>query len=699
MQRKPKGIFYRKSLIFILLSASIPGLIIGGSIYWIVVRQIENELLLVHQNQTYFRTENIDHQFTNLEMNLTHWAFEPRFGDRLIDLDFIHYFQETRDLNKTLLVMQGSNPLIKKVELYLHKTRPLLFKPDYTELTAGVYNELYARLLQRGKGIYWTNSEIGSESGRTGDASLVLVNKIPGGSAEPFGFLATFLDREKVAKLLKTLSPYNGGSTFIVNNRNEVLISASGRTKLTEFETALKDEVLSKNNRKNNLTNQGSFMFKWKGASYTVSYSKFPHLNSQWIYVTAAPISVITSPLVFSSKLMIVISFTGICLALCLSWFVSKKIYSPVERLLRLFSDEKTVEQRTSEHDEFKIFEVQWFKLTKQSKVLQSRLEEQLPQVKEGFLLQLLQGNLTSYTERDLLERMKYYGWTVDGKQFVVINIQLTGFSAQDNRFSAGDEGLVTFASANIIEELAATHLEQFHVINFHDLSVGLFVISSNQAKQQLFRLGEELTRAINRILRLRVTITVSKPARSLAQVPYMFKEVKKAIGYRIFEDQNQWIDLDDPDFTVVEDEVNYPFDLEKEIIQSLRMGNQEHTAHLIKRFLAQLSESGNKQFAVQQGMLQLLGSIQHEILHVGINPCQLYHGVNMYDQLSHIKEPQKMLKWMNEKVVQPCMQKFSERSNIHFLHAAYDPGPRFYTPPGTITVPPPCFAQQSIAA
>src|SRR5690554_5194035 len=123
--------FYRKSLIWFLLTASIPGFIIGGCIYWFAVDRIEEDLNGLHQSQMEQRVKNIDDQLMYLELDLSHWAFSPRFGWDLQELDFVYNFRETWDISQSLVVLQGSHPLIQDVELFVDRSQPIIFKPGY----------------------------------------------------------------------------------------------------------------------------------------------------------------------------------------------------------------------------------------------------------------------------------------------------------------------------------------------------------------------------------------------------------------------------------------------------------------------------------------------------------------------------------------------------------------------------------------
>lgn len=127
---------YRKSLLTFLIFASLPGLIVGGVLYIVSKNQIETELQQVHDEQFVQTVETMDEQFSYLEQSMAHWAFDPQFTENLKNLDFANNYQEIHEIYRTLLVMEGSNPLIGRVELYLREPASVVFTPDrYDRLT------------------------------------------------------------------------------------------------------------------------------------------------------------------------------------------------------------------------------------------------------------------------------------------------------------------------------------------------------------------------------------------------------------------------------------------------------------------------------------------------------------------------------------------------------------------------------------
>lgn len=648
-----RGSFHRNSFILILLITSIPGLITGLCIYLFAVGKVEDELRILHTSQIEQRAKNIDEQFKYLEYSTSHWAFEPRFGESLRNIDFVRQFTETYDISKTLLVLQGSHNLIKKVDLYIEGEKPILFNSEYHVLD-NQEKKFYHETLKNGKKLYWAESpvEVGFKK-----KTLAFIHNIPATSKDPIGSIIVTIDQNKALQLLKTLTPYDLGATFILDGENEILLS-SNSTKDSSFINVLKKELETRKNT------GGSFLLKHNKKMYSISYGQFTRIDSDWTYVSAAPMSSITAPLVLVSRLILIFSISALILAFILSWFTSNRLYSPINKLLKNLGHEEEGLWRRKGRDVFTVIEQQMQNLSQKSDLLQSRLVEQVTQIKSSFILQLIQGYLYHHTEEDLRVRMEKYGWELEGKSFTALEIQLTGIGES---FSNNDESLVTFTASNIIEELAHEMFEQFNILKFSDLSVGVLVIHPNNQsfRGELHLFADKVTKTINEILQMQVTVTISEPTDSIKKIPYIFEEVRSGKRFRIFENSNQVIDLMEHERSGNINQFHYPFAIEKEIIQAIRMGHTTEVENLIRPFLQELTEKGINEINIHQGIVQLYSSIQHEILHSGIHPHELFDGKNMYDELSQIRDTERIIKWFTDDVIGPYIQKLEGRMNI----------------------------------
>ncbi len=179
------------------------------------------------------------------------------------------------------------------------------------------------------------------------------------------------------------------------------------------------------------------------------------------------------------------------------------------------------------------------------------------------------------------------------------------------------------------------------------------------QVKSEVLQLADELSHTLSALLKVHCTVCIGQFTPEIKDIPESLRSVRQAVRYRDLQEDNQILFLDEL-LPGKHKEVNYPFELEKEIIQAIRTGYREESMQLVQRFIELLAERAGKEKLVQEGVLQLLGSIQHAILESGYHPHYLYHGGNLYEQLYQMREPEKMVKWFQHKVIRPFMDQLT---------------------------------------
>ncbi|WP_171656382.1 helix-turn-helix domain-containing protein [Paenibacillus foliorum] len=659
-----KGNFYRKSLVFVVAVACIPTGIIGISSYYIGSNKIEQEVNRTHQLQLNKGIQRIDYSFSQLELSLTQWALNPTFGAKLRNLDPVDQYTDIQDIYKSILTLKGSNPLIEKASIYIDAPS-ITINDEITERINDVKEQNdFRSLLQSQSSIYWLSPYTDLHLKQTGN-SLILVHTLSGQGIKPFGALLLYLNPQKVEALVRDLNSDENGASFILDGDYRWItapVSASAIAK--DLQTALSGELASRKD------NGSPFVYNFHDKAYSVSNGLLNRLGHPWIYVSVTSMSNLTAPVVLISRLLTAISLVVLVLALLLSWFASNKIYRPIQRIVRLIQSDSLSGDKESK-DEIELIEKKWQYVTRESKVLHERLERALPVLKEGFMLQLVQGHLQGLSEEEALEQITQYGWDTQGKIYRMMLIQLHGLSNLNGRFVDGDEQLVTFAASNIIEEIAGQRVEaaQFGVINFRNLTVGLLLFipegKQNEAsKRELYQLANEIIQALNQLLKVRVTISISKAAHSMKQISYTLEESRQALRYRSMDAEYEIIDTEE--LLPQGEKVVYPFDLEQEIMQTLRLGMLTETVQNIEDFLLELQKQAVKEGSVQQGMLQLLGSILHVVLQSGFNPEKIYSGMNPYEQLNRLREPEDILDWFNSKIITPYITELIEVQDFY---------------------------------
>ncbi|WP_284639559.1 AraC family transcriptional regulator [Paenibacillus silviterrae] len=655
-----KGNHFKKSLLIILLVSTLPGIAVASIVYWLVGGRVERELYELHTAQIARRIQVLNDQFTHLEHSMVHWTFDPMFQSALNHKDFVKGFQETWNISKSLMVLQGSHPLASKIELFIDGTQPTLFKPDYIPMSEEAALANYRTLSNQEDKVFW--SYWSSDLNGAEPKQVTLVHKIATNQSQQKGTLLVQLDKDKITDLLKTMTPYQNGLSLLLQEDGTPLVSSGEPPGLSGVSQAITEKLMSLSSERD--LEAGSFLLDWKDTRYTVTFGKYAKLNTNWYYVTAAPLHVITDTVIFVSKLLLFLGCAVLIVAFALSWHASKRLYVPLDKLVRLLSGGKR--SLPGDEDEFQLIEEQWKHVTGKTSELQTKLEEQLTVTRKGFMLQLVLGYLSSYTDGELVKRMEHYGWAITNRRIQVIYIQLTGLANVKDRFANGDESLLSFAAANIIEETTAKYTDQFEAIDFQDATVGLLLFPAQVlSSDQLQALIQDFTKAVNRILKLQITAAVGRPTLSPSRIPSIVEDARRTLRYRSYEAENQILEIGPWHETHEDKEIRYPFHLEKEIIQSLRRGRELETMQWIEAFLTELTANGEmKNIDVQQGMLQLLGSLQHATMYAGFSLKRPGKGTNHFEQLAQIREPERMVEYLRDMIVFPYLEGMKDRAN-----------------------------------
>ncbi|MGP4042029.1 AraC family transcriptional regulator [Gracilibacillus sp. D59] len=658
--------YFRKSFLLILFITSIPGIISGIAIYSFGLSSTENELRKVHLEEIDERAKNIDAQFNYLEESLTYWAFEPTFNYQLITTDFVYEFQTTRDIMQKLMVLEGSQPLINEVDLFIETAKgPVLFTPYLNHIKEGEAQQAYLSLLESSKNITWDHNEEFYQNTEY-PSDLILTHQIPGVINSPFGAIVVSIDNEILMRTLETLTPYSNGVTLLMNENNELLFSTE-----TASDNSFTNKLVSMFSSED--VTDRSFQIDWNDKTYSVSYGTFDRVGSEWTYVSAAPISAITTPIITISKVILIASLTVLGLAFLLTWFASNRLYQPIRNLASSFTPTNSSSAKGTK-DEFKQIRDRIDMLTSESEQLEKRITRQIPQLRQNFLIQLTKGFLYDFDEKALKRRMENYRWNVDDQSFVLLDIQLTGMCNKD-KHTYEDESLIAFAMANIAEDLTKEYLEQYTVLNQYDMTATIFLIVPNQitnVTELLEQLANDITTAINRVLSRYVTITISSKTPKIKDINFLFEEIGRVKRFRDFNKQNQILMLNEVEKEVTGQKLFYPFEMEKEIIQCIRRGRINETEELIRQFFDELLNNSTKEVSVQAGIMQLYSAIQHEILHSGVDPVVLYKGRNMYAELSQLREIEWVVKWLTEQVITPYITFLEDNMNME-LKAVVD--------------------------
>lgn len=355
-------------------------------------------------------------------------------------------------------------------------------------------------------------------------------------------------------------------------------------------------------------------------------------------------------------------------IALLLSWYASLRLYKPIGRLLALLGADRSNTQAAVKH-EMAFIEQKWMTVTNETRTLKERLQQAVPSLREGFLLQLVQGHLYASNEASLRLRMESLGWQTDNRQFSLLIIQLSGLAENRSNFKEDDRQLISFAAGNISEELAVNHNIEAHLINFQDMSVGLLCTASidssaKDRRELLYDLSQELISTLSSVLRLHVTVIICRWTEKIGHIPELLEQTRHAISYRELQETHQIIDMEDKN-PMQTDSIQYPFVQEKELLHVMRLGLTEETELRFTEYMVELERISMREMAVRQALLQLLGSVRHMLIELGFVQHPLFKEGNVYGDLLGLPDVSAMRSWFRDKIIGPYLDEFNKAQNI----------------------------------
>ena len=653
-----QGSLFHKSFFYVLLSACLPVALISGFMYIYSKHQVEEQVNQTHRLELRYFVQRQNEQLSQLKLAALQLSYNPLLPPAE-QLDFLDNFQYFNDLLRALINSKNISPLVQNVYMYVANKGQILSGNRGIVSLDQTGRSIYSDMLGHENNLFWMPNLTLPDATSEGTLPMTLVVKLPADySRAPYGLLLIELNRRMLNEQLQELNPRGEGAAFILDQNGGWITSGRSAGDNAKLEEELRRQVMAYGGQ------SGLFASSIGKVNYSVS---FHTEDGGWTYVSAVPMTQLTQPALMATRVVLLSGFCIMLTAVGMAWFISRRIYHPIRQLIEFVRGNIVPDRPVFKARELQFIEERWMMVNSANEQAARRLQEYMPVLKEGFMLQFLLGQFSYLSEEETLEKLAGYGWDVQGKQYFIFLVQILGLRLQDKatRYAQGDEQLVTFAAFNIIEELVEARFMDQHVINFQNMTVGVVLMlprSEPQAglKEQINPFLKEITQVVTSLLKLDVVIGIGEVTSNIREVPAQVKKAREAIHSRSLSMQETvWEKRADTKIAAAP--YCYPADLEKEIVEALKNGDEVSTLELAERFIQELNRRLDHLSLVQQGLMLLFSHIQKVVAQSGYQPFTLKNDENPYIRLYHIHEPKDMLRWFVESVIQPYLPYFRE--------------------------------------
>ena len=388
------------------------------------------------------------------------------------------------------------------------------------------------------------------------------------------GAMVINIDSTAFSNLLDT-SPQSKASFYLLNNENQVMLSDNNEDYGTVFSNKA---LLDKMNRADRTS--GHFLLNTEGKKYTVSYSKDSSLGIA--AVKMEPYTILDS---VRSLLGVSFGFSllYILIGLVLSILVAAFLYKPVDLLKTSILQELPELPKGNSRDDFSMLSSVYHSIMSKNNSLAKYKDAYLSQFQEHELTKFLQGSSAaigpeSYTELSML-------FPEDGFCIVLIDLDTQKSTSGALEGKPDDIALVMFSISNIADEIFSSAC----TFRKMESSYSCLTYILNFQEQTPFPLEEKLTQLhdlINQHFHVSFSIGTSSVVKDLDDLPQALSEAESSLNQRFVHGFNS-IHIYNPADQTSSVGLAYPFELENEIISSLKSFSPQKVKGALDKFFA----------------------------------------------------------------------------------------------------------------
>ncbi|MDF2713295.1 MAG: transcriptional regulator, AraC family [Paenibacillus sp.] len=422
-----------------------------------------------------------------------------------------------------------------------------------------------------------------------------LVKKIPINSVDPWGLLITQIPGYE---LLKYLVPSSRSERILIlDESHRVIVDNNPSGIPTErtadyFAPALKQLQSMQ-------AGSGFFAIDLQGIPIGITFQKSDY--NAWTYLSFIPIHEMTKDSRVIGWLTLFICMGLVVLILVISFRASRGMYAPIRKLFdsAAQSDELPMEIASSK-DELQYIGERLNRFQHTQMQLEVERVRYMQQVKELYVLHLCQGKLKHHDPEE--ENRLFEAFRCRDELYV-----LSMGPYDETLHREQDRQLLLFAVTNMVSELVSPdrRLTPIVIDHFQICVIGCDRALTDNTRSELLQLTEHLQSTIKEVLKLKVSIGISRPYGRLEDTAKAYGESLEALQYTLMIGQESVLFIDDVR-PQGQHQPAYPDQIESELIDAVKLGMADTAIDLLSQFMNEITKPPVEIRTYQLSLLRL---------------------------------------------------------------------------------------------
>lgn len=490
---------------------------------------------------------------------------------------------------------------------------------------------------------FWTLAE---ETGGTGHV-LRLVKPIPVNSLRPAGLLSVNIPLAEINKRLThderlgTLFIVNSDGT-VISHRDEAMIGTNvGDSPYFQAIRQRRESGLNPH-----------FIFDDEDLSYAVTFNESTY--NDWTYISMTSIERITAESRAIKGYTFYVAACIVGLVVLTSFFVSRKMYTPIRKMVRFLSPPDR--EKNGKGDELQFIGEQLQGLIQSRNDMAHQIQGLNRQAREYFVVKLLRGELHP---GELEEKLAAYGYTETAawEQWCIFAIQID--TLENTRFNERERDLLMFAVHNMVEEIVPARNRLNPIV----MNQSVFVLIGQHADEtrpfqvHAYTFAEEIQSKVKQYLGLKISIGVSRYYEQLHQASDACRESVDALAYRIRLGHESILFMDEV-YPGATGRFKYPKEIERGLFEAVRQQRAEQAEECLDRLVAQLLDKNISHVDSQQYLGRLLANLVGIVHDEGGSVHEVFSAGSIgIAELQKLNSPEEIQDWFRHNVLFPLMK------------------------------------------
>lgn len=659
--------FLSKLTMFAFVISTLPVLFIGSFSYLTSSKEIQKNVNNSKMELILQITSNVEHKLTTVNQTLNQVinssVLKKALNNPLNETDFILY----NDLRNEIRNMQSFDTKLEDVIL-LNQQQNWMIK------NSGVYRldeyKNYAQLsnlmniaedtswILNPSSLFYSEESINV----TGcNYSISLIKKLPTNKLQKYGLalanipvcsLQDFINSD--VQPLDDIIVLDKEGRFLLHPDRNLIGKPMREGGFTEDSFIANPSKLS-----------GQFKTVIHKKNYAVTYMR-SQMNG-WVYLSVTSMESLTKESQKIGLFTIFVCTFMLLLSILLAWSGSRRMYTPIERLLNQMGQRKT-DIKSRHTNEFQIIGEQVHSLFQSKSQLEKEVRQHIQQVRTFFLINAFHGNVK---KRDLLEELEQFGYhkqLEEWKTMAVITLSID--FAEDSSYEKKDLNLLLFAAHNMIEELVCPEQRLAPVIMDHAVVVllGSPNCDTQSFHKTLYSLTEKLQQEINNYLKVQVSIGLSLPFHDLPKLSIAYREGLEALKHRIKLGKGVIIQYENINSGKHYLNLNYPTHKENDLLDAIKLAETEKAKELIHLLFKSIFAQELSPQEYQIPLTRLLNNLLIMMQESGISLNQIYHANgSIFEELHDLHTVTEIEDWFWSMVIYPMIKIFNSRQNAQY--------------------------------